>query len=166
MKKLFFLLLLPVFVKAQQKDTVQTYYSEVVNVDTTSADVLYSRGKLMIAKIFNSGKTVTQLNDDNAKRIVTKGLFTIYFKMMMTNYPADVDFTTIIQCKDNKFKYEITIGDFVSGTDENRSPISTKPPPLWSQKKWNGVLHSINLKADEIIATIKTSMASSSNDNW
>ena len=48
-------------------------YTEVVKVDSCSADKLYSNAKLFIVDAFKSGKEVTQLNDDNTKTIAASG---------------------------------------------------------------------------------------------
>lgn len=96
-------------------------YSAVVNVDSASADKLYSNTKLFVVDAFKSGKDVTQLNDDDAKTVAGTGSMKIYFKgISMSAVDKFVKFKFFIQCKDGRYKYTFTNFEFAMiGTQLN-----------------------------------------------
>jgi len=81
-------------------------YSEVVNVDSVSAEKLYSNAKLFIVDAFKSGKDVTQLNDEISKTVAGTGAIKIILKG--TTGTQYVSFKINIQCKDGRYKYDFS----------------------------------------------------------
>ena len=86
MKLLLIAFLLIPFVSHYQSDSIpinadgKYEYSEVVNVDSASAQKLYSNAKIFIVTAFKSGKAVTQLNDDAAKTVAGNGTDQVFTK--------------------------------------------------------------------------------------
>jgi|SRR6185312_6067628 len=113
MKKIILVaLMLPMFCFAQKdaipKNADGNYeYTEVVNVDSASAEKLYSNAKLFIVDAFKSGKDVTQLNDDISKTVAGTGAIQIYLKGL-TSGTQYVSFKLNIQCKDGRYKYDFS----------------------------------------------------------
>lgn len=115
MKKLFFLLisLIPFFAFSQT-DTIpmnsagEYEYSGIIEVDSATADKLYSNAKLFVMNAFKSGKDVMQMSDDNSKSTVGRGSIELdYSGMASMNRDNYVSFKFVIQCKDGKYRYII-----------------------------------------------------------
>lgn len=83
-------------------------YTEVVNVDSASAGVLYQRAKLFFAKMYNSSKDVVQVDDKENGLIVGKGFFSLTFEGVISSWQAEVDHTISVRVKEGKYKYEFT----------------------------------------------------------
>ncbi|MCX7744020.1 MAG: DUF4468 domain-containing protein [Flavobacteriales bacterium] len=89
-------------------------YSEVVTVDSTSSDKLYSRAKMIISELFKSAQNVIQNDDAVNKQILIKGnIKSDYSWNPLSNCPGHIDFTLIIMCKDNRYKYILKPGNHV-----------------------------------------------------
>jgi hypothetical protein len=102
------------FASGQSADTIPKNaqgmyeFTEVVKLDSASADKLYSNAKLFIVDAFKSGKDVTQLNDDNSKTIAASGNDKIVTKGFVGSaIDKRVKFRILIQCKDGRYKYTI-----------------------------------------------------------
>lgn len=115
MKNIILLAVLLPFKLFSQTDTLpknadgKYEYTAVVNVDSASADKLYSNAKMFVALSFKSGKDVTQLNDDAGKTVIGSGNTPTTLNVGFgTSVASAVKFTFIIQCKDNRYKYSIS----------------------------------------------------------
>jgi hypothetical protein len=130
MKKLFALfLLLPIFSTAQEEYEVtfpmdsithKITYTDVVKVDSASAQDLYSRGKYFVANAFKNAQAVSMLNDDQATTIVCKGTMKAYMKSLGLHQFGYISFTLKIFCKDGRYKYVIT--DLVHSNPGQKNP--------------------------------------------
>ena len=90
-------------------DKGEIEYTEVVTVDSTSADKLYSRAKMSIAEMFKSAQNVIQNDDATNKQILIKGNIQADYNY---NYNFGhcnglVNFTMTLFCKDNRYKYSL-----------------------------------------------------------
>jgi hypothetical protein len=144
------------------------YYSEVISVDSAAASELYSRAKLLVATIYKSGKDVTQLNDDEQKRIVTKGNFLINEPIFMSTAAMRINHQMILQCKDNKYKVDIsTLGytGSVNGHPYDETTLNIKPE-AWPAKKWKEVLDIAHERIKNTISNIKKQMQAPGNNDW
>lgn len=146
----------------------QILFSEVVNVDNATAKELYSRAKLFVADAYKSGKSVTQLNDDEAKVILIKPAIKIRVKDFLVNDDFYVQYQLKIECKDNKYRYSVEGHSLLTpsrnpGIDIANSFVEKKPP-LFSKKSWiiaqNNAIHETRL----IIQILKESMIKSNSD--
>ena len=111
---LIVLIFIPFITKSQtvDYDTIRFNFSEVVKVDSITANELFSNAKLFIAKKFNSGKSVTQLNDEDSHTLLIKGLLVVkpisklpYSFSYIKEFQSP--FTFSIECKDNRYRYSI-----------------------------------------------------------
>jgi hypothetical protein len=140
-------------------------YTGVVNVDSASADKLYSNAKLFIVDAFKSGKDVTQMNDDVAKTVAGKGDFKIYYKGLSGGIDAYVYFKIIIQCKDGRYKYTINHFEYTSGGRSAISLEDDKNMKHETTKNMKGqVLHQVNDDALALIDELHKHMASNPQD--
>lgn len=114
MKKLLLsLLLFPVLLNAQ--DTIpdlptrdgKVFYSGVVTVDSTTANVLYERAYGWFVDTYNSAQDVIQMSDKDTGIIVGKGGFDQLFSAFAAAF-VHIEMTVKIQVKDGRYKYEIT----------------------------------------------------------
>jgi hypothetical protein len=143
--------------------------SEVVNVDSASADDLYSNAKKFVAVHFVSGKAVTQLNDDNSKTVVGKGVMQVSIKPGFGKaIPVNVKYTFTIQAKDGRYKY--AIGNFLFHNTETTT-VTLEDESYWNQKKlarkiWADVKMQIYAHSSELVSLLKKDMASSKTENW
>jgi len=156
-------------------DKGEVEYSEVVNVDSVSADELYNRAKLFIADMFVSARSVIQHDDAANKQILDKGNISAdYSWNPLSNCPAHVDFTFTIFFKDNKYKYSLKPQNHVFEpacklTGGGGNLAGEKPecgtfnmPKLF----WN----DIKLKADsdfkKFIESLKVGMKTKVDNDW
>ncbi|MEO6136651.1 MAG: DUF4468 domain-containing protein [Ginsengibacter sp.] len=175
MSKLFLLFsLLPIFAFSQtdslQKNSNGQYeISEIVNVDSSSKDDLYSRAKKFVAINFKSGKAVTQLNDDNSKTVVGKGVETMKIKISIGSpVYQPMDYTFTILCKDNRYKYVISDFLFYNTGDLNTTK-ALEDESYWlknkqSKKMWLDIKHQTTKQMNSLIALLKKSMTE--DNNW
>lgn len=143
-------------------------FSEVINVDNASAQELYSRAKLFVAYAYKSGKSVTQLNDDEAKIILIKPLTKVYQKDFFVNESYFVQYQVKIECKDNRYRYSfeghsILIPSRNSGTELSYSFLEKKPA-IFSKKSWADVQNQAILTTKSIIGILKLTMSKSNSD--
>lgn len=101
-------------VKFPVNESGEIEYTEVIIVDSTSADKLYSRAKMGIAELFKSAQNVIQNDDAVNKQILVKGnVKADYSWNPLSNCPGHIDFTMVILCKDNRYKYILTPSNHV-----------------------------------------------------
>ncbi len=142
----------------------QNKYSEVVNVDSSSADELHSLSKMFVTNASKSGKVLTQLSDDANKTLVAKGYMDVEVaKAMGMSFPEKVWFKVTIASKDNRYKY--SFDDFVlhyqAGTSRPKieADLNKKDPPKTVNKKqWEAVKSQVDDKVKWMISDLKTEM--------
>lgn len=142
-------------------------YTEVVNVDDTKADVLYSRAKTFIAKKFKSFKDVIQLDDAPSFHIIGKATYNYQGLGTLLHYTLD------IQARDGRYKYIITDMHITINTVTMGVRVDVDDPFMKifndkgdKSKKPNKNLKSINAHFDGLIEELKIGMESSTDDNW
>lgn len=84
-------------------------YTGVIMRDSLSAEQLYLYTRRWVVNQYKSGKDVTQMEDAANKEVIARGWFPATW--MVTFYaPSEVQVwhTISIQCKDGRFKYEMT----------------------------------------------------------
>lgn len=154
MKKalLFILFLLPLFLFAQKQDsttsllpvdsiTKEVSFSEVVHLDSTDANTLYSR-----AKLFNTISTpndvyAIQSTDDISKIVLFNSKTPVLSaKLMKMGFSSTLSYIVKVECKDGRYRYTETnfkyhIVDPSSGYDIQLKPTDDKPEFL-SASDW------------------------------
>lgn len=161
------------------KTTGNAVFTEVITVDSVSAEDLYNRAKLFIATSYNSAQNVTQMADDKQHTLVIKA----YRVGNCENWAgpgtfAGFTYTFKIFCKDNRYKYEIS--DIIhtkiydpqgsasaGGRIENEIPdggMNKMMKKIWASLRLNMVNNT-----DALINSLKTSMSKKSeiqNKEW
>lgn len=180
---LFILLLFPAFAFAQDAPKLPLNksgiieYTEVVQVDSVDAKMLYSRARLFVANAFNSATDVTKLEDENTATVVTKGFLPRnYTYPLNRDFGGAVSFSFTIQCKDGRYKYMVT--DFVhhdrlkpgySGGALERDKPACGGLHM-NRKMWTQIKSETAGHIDRFVRVLKSSMkgatAFSANDNW
>jgi len=148
--------------------TKQILFSEVINVDNANAKELYSRAKLFVADAYKSSKSVTDLNDDEAKIILIKPSMKVRIKDFWVNDDYYVQYQLKIECKDNKYRYTIEGHSILipirsSGADISYSFLE-KRPSMFSKKSWIGAQNSAIIDTQILIKVLKSSMSKPNSD--
>ncbi|HYC27735.1 MAG TPA: DUF4468 domain-containing protein [Chitinophagaceae bacterium] len=171
MRLLFLLLLFPLLASAQsfpKNENGNIEYTNVVSVDTTTAESLYSRAKIFLASAFSNSKNLIQSDDKENKVLVAEPLFQVTDKEK-GNSLGTVKVKLIIQCRESRCKYTITDlyhqftnpgGYNLSGGNlENEKPIN----PL-SEEAFQKVKESASEKLNAFIKSLTAALSKS--DNW
>ena len=90
-------------------DTKLIAYSEVVDVSSVSKSDLYVRANTWFTRTFKSAKSVLDLQDKEAGKLIGKGVLPMIIKLPMigSTDAGTVSMTVTIICKDGKYKYVI-----------------------------------------------------------
>lgn len=172
---LFAFVLTPFFVKAQKNKS----YSEVVQIDSISAEKLYTTARNWYFETFKSSKDVINIEDKETGQISGNGIINIHphFRYMgQHTSEASVKFRMSVFVKDNKYKYEIIdlyaydkAVEYGYITDEDHCPISV---PMISKKKMDEFWRSVKFETDKEINGLITSLKdymltkTKSQNNW
>lgn len=151
-------------------------YTEVVFVDSTSSDNLYSRAKMCIAESFKSAKDVVQNDDAFTKQILIKGnIKADYSWNPLAVCPGFINFTMTVFCKDNRYKYSVKpenhlfgIGCKVSGTGGG-SLLNEKPScGTFNMPKsyWIDIKSKANKEFRVFIEKFKKEMQVDKSNDW
>ncbi len=169
MRKVFLLVTFAfsVLTYGQQPSTNPYLLTEVVNVDSISAQSLYSRTKLFIAENFKSAKTVIQLDDAENKTLVVKGGVMPYIRNAFAGRTYGISmFTLKIQCKDNKFKYtlsdiyheKVSHDEYSGGSFENDKPACGTA--FLNNKAWHKIKDNSIEQIKNLIVLMKVQISS------
>lgn len=167
MKKLFIALLLsfPLLTKAQETIDFPSSFSEVVTVDSGTADQLYSRAKLFVGKTFDSSR---QVNDDASKTVTIKSVIKNH-----VNSSAEWGYTSFqfsIECNDGKYTYTARnfyhhVREYAKNKMKDGGRLDSDKGAGNTKATWNQVKEQDFNEIISIIAEMRKAM-SSSNDNW
>jgi Domain of unknown function (DUF4468) with TBP-like fold len=112
MKFLTILAFMPLLGFAQKDpiDTARFYYSEIVEQHGASATTLQSRARVFLSEVFKDGRAAITLDDTASGVIIAKGIIVPVVKNFYygTNNYGYVHFTTKLQFKDGKYKFEFS----------------------------------------------------------
>jgi hypothetical protein len=154
-------------------------YTEIVNVDSTNLKELYVRAHTWFANNFKSAKSVIQLDDKEAGKIIGKGYFLAGIPksnsgVVKSAISVSVYFTVDIQVKDGRYRY--LFSDFscirfeATEYETTYDLLSTSfiKNAIWQKsldKDWLEIKQDINSRILNIIETLKKAMKTSTN-NW
>ena len=161
----------------------QLTYTEVIQSDSTSKNVLYNRAKLWFTTVYNSSSDVLQMDNKEEGQIIGKAIMkynpTVFSGSEQTK--GTIKYTIKIFVKDGRYKYEIT--DFIHdpyGNQYGKSSVGLittdeecpTPKPMakkWSNKVWRDIKNQIENNMTSLIASLKqgmTKQAESETDDW
>lgn len=159
--KFYFLILLlyPIAALAQSYPT--PYEIEVVDTSLGTKQELFSKSFEWIAKKFVSANDVVQMKDENAGKIIAKGIIKHNATYGPFNAPGiyDVWFTLQVDIKDNKYRYRASDFKLIGshwGADyhtydyplqSNQHPKEV-PKKMWEKLKIDCWRQTIELQSD------------------
>jgi hypothetical protein len=181
MKKLIVMLL--TLISVYTWGQVPLKYSEVIQVDSVSANELYNRAKLWLASSYNSSKEVLQIDNKNDGQIFGKALFVYKPTVFVSSeqIKGNIDYAISITVKDGRYKYEVTnfvhdpIGtgwgklSFGLITTDAQCPNPPSRSTGWCNKVWADIKDQIGDNIPALIASLKRGMAKateSEKDDW
>lgn len=181
MKKLSLIILS--FISAYTYCQVPLKYSEVIQVDSASANELYNRAKFWLASSYNSSKDVLQIDNKNDGQILGKALFSFNqtFLDRSGQTKGSIKYTISITVKDGRYKYEVTefihepIGNeygkmsFGLITTDSQCPTPPSRSIGWCNKVWADIKNQIEEKIPSMIVSLKRGMkkqTQSGKDDW
>jgi hypothetical protein len=88
--------------------TGKVSYTEIVYVDSAAKSKLFSSSLEWIALSFKSAKSVIELKDEPAGKIIVKGALDERIPGSFANLNIDVRFTMNITCKDGRCRIQLT----------------------------------------------------------
>lgn len=142
-------------------------YANVVNVDSATADKLYSNSKIFIVESFKSGKDVTQITDDATKTVMGNGSITINFKgingLAGPNY---VNFKMSIQSKNGRYRYSFHNFEYIQITNRGKRSVSFENDNMMhrvmSRGMYRQMVVQVNDKINNLITNLSKNMRSES----
>lgn len=143
-------------------------YTGIVNVDSASANKLYSNAKLFIVEAFKSGKSVTQMNDDNTNTVAGSANDEIITKGFVGSaIDKRIKFKILIQCKDGRYKYTINNFEisFLSQMVDQTVPLEYEKGfknKYLTKKQTAQVYQTLNDDMQNLIVELKRYMTSQS----
>jgi hypothetical protein len=182
MKKLLTILLtiFSFFINGQEK---RYKISDVIEIENSSTNDLYSRGRQWFISSFNDSNRVIQLDDNEKGIIIGKGYFeyepNISSGRNLTR--GKINFIISLQFKDGRYRYILkdfthygktgTKTDFGVMTKDIEYPYgkSITGSQKWKSKIWKDIKEVILTKSEEIIGSLKKSMKIPSivpDDDW
>jgi hypothetical protein len=153
-------------------DTKLITYSEVVETPGVNKNELYVRANTWFTRTFKSAKSVLELQDKEAGKLIGKGLLSVMVKVPIVGATdaGTVATTITILCKDGKYKYVIdnlsherpygpnTEYWVSAGALEKEKPeagMMRRP----NKKEWNDIKTAIDKDIMSLTADLKKSMA-------
>lgn len=137
-------------------ETGKIVYEEIVQAENFSKADLYSNALEWFALKYNSAIDVIQFKDENAGKIIGKGLFKIVY---YTRNPS-IYHTISIYTKDGRYKY--VISDLSYNDNQGETFALEDFPKSWAGKK------KLYIKVDEeiklMITDLKNGMIKSNTD--
>lgn len=149
-------------------------YSEVIEAGGISKADLYVRAGTWFTRTFKSSKSVLELQDKEAGKLIGKGGLPVFIKtpLVGTVDAGTVMATITVLCKDGKYKYTIDnlrherpYGKYSdqwvdAGSLEQEKPkVGMMGRP--SKKEWNDIKASVDKEIKTMIIDLKKSMAKS-----
>lgn len=153
-------------------DTKLITYSEVIEVSGVSKNDLYVRANTWFTRTFKSAKSVLELQDKEAGKLIGKGVLPIMIKVpiMGATDAGYVGATVTIMCKDGKYKYVIdnlshskpygaNTQYWVDGgsLEQEKPKVGMMGRP--SKKEWNDIKEATQKDILSMVADLKKGMA-------
>lgn len=162
MKKITLILLLfSISVSAQLhdrfpfNDSGKIIYSSIIDAEGKSKAELYTSAKEFFANTFVSAKDVIQMDDKDGGIIIGKGSKRIMIENKKVTVPVSILFSIKIECKDNKYKFEIYSIKFENSLGEFSAEdmFSEEKEKLYNQANKNSKM-IVDQYRDKTVQTI------------
>lgn len=142
-------------------------FTEVISLDSVSAENMYNRAKLFVVDNYNSAKNVVDLSDVKSHSLVLKAYTTTHFKSWAGIYEAGgFNYILKIYCKDGRYKYEISdlihTGIYDAKNSSSGGAIENEKPDCGtmhiSKGQWDYIKKDCVSNIGELIKALKKSM--------
>lgn len=147
--------------------SAQEYRSEVVFVDSSTAQQLFGRATIAYTVIFKSANDAVDGIDQGEKIIIAKGTFNAK-PMLIGGYKYFFSFTMTTSCKDGRYKYSIDDLDYnyQAGTETRliQTNYSSEKCKGLTGKQWEKVKAVAKSTVESIVQELKNQM--SKTENW
>lgn len=126
-------------------------FTEVVNVDRSSSQILYSKAKLFLAKKYPSLKEV--MYDDEPHTIMVNPISETPLSLFKAlNGKGSIKFKIIVEAKDNRYKYTLSDFTYEEIFPDNKSLVIPMERSYADQDKkmqtnWVGIIVSFLTKS-------------------
>lgn len=184
MKKFYFLTLIVILMLSNKITFSQNSlkFEGVINVDSTSKEVLFERARTWFSQTFTNEKEVISISDKESGEVSGNGSFRyVHTKFYIGCVCVDgfVKFKVSIYVKDGKYRYIFstfehtgsmfeanTPIDFGTLTDANESPVPSRGGK--NKKAWEDIKGMTNKQMDSLIQLLKETMAkpTKNQENW
>lgn len=154
------------------KNSGRVVFTEIITLDSVSAENLYNRARLFVSNHYRSSKTVTDLSDEKSTTIIIKAHITTHFKAWAGGeFPAGgFNYTLKIYCKENRYKYEtsnfIHTGEYDNVNRSSGGAIENDKPDCGSmfitKKQWNYIKQDCIVNITKLIEDLKVAMSNKS----
>lgn len=172
MKRIMPLLLLLPLLSFGQKDSIITF-SEVVLVEGTTKDILFTKARQWFNESFKSSKDVINISDKETGEIAGKCYISSYYIFGKTNkQPVYYNTQVSIFVKDGKYKYEFTnfLTEAVNNSGIGNIGVLTSSPkcpvkyPMVKESKADAMYQNMKIELESsmlpIISSLKQKMSS------
>lgn len=145
-------------------------YMEIIEVPNKTKSEIHSLVNEWVAKKFVSAKSVIQMNDKEAGKIICKGNFSVEMKVGMGTYSGSfIEFIISIDSKDGKMR--VLINELYHKGGEKLASggsLSNEKPDCgtltMSKKNWQDIKNQAKKECISIINSLKNKVLS--NDKW
>lgn len=146
--------------------TGRIVYTDVVSVPGVSQADLYARAFEWMAKVYNSSKSVIELNDREAGKIIGKGAIPVRLKgSKVTNSAGVVGYTVSVFCKEGRYKYVLTdfhheqvVSPSMATVRLRDTKLEIAEPEGLSATTWHYILEQASAEARQLVTELKTAM--------
>ncbi|GAB3885940.1 DUF4468 domain-containing protein [Spirosoma agri] len=158
-------------------DTKLVTYSEVIETPGVNKNELYVRANTWFTRTFKSAKSVLDLQDKEAGKLIGKGSMPVTIKVPILGATdaGTISSTITIMCKDGKYKYVIDNLNHTRPFGPNTQlwvdagPLEKEKPESGmmkrpSKKEWNDIKEAVDKDLKIIATDLKKAMAKSDSD--
>lgn len=157
-------------------------YSEVVEVNEVSKDILYSKGLIWFAETFKDSRAVIEVKDREAGIIIGNGFFK-YSALKGLKYrdvQGYIEFTIKVMFKDGRSKIELksfthrpnyepySLGIISDSEDYPYSKVNKGINDKWHQTLWEDLKSKVPLQANSLLENFTKFIIKNANqtDDW
>lgn len=147
-------------------ENLSVRYKGVIEAPGLSATDIYNRAKRWVAQNYRSSKDVIQLDNKEAGEIMVKGYAYIDFTQPLYSNTWRSYHILLIQVKDGKYKYEMTIPSITTTSDMSDENTPTYYVRHLSAKNTKKMLTALDQTSRATLQSLENSVKASQIDNW
>lgn len=161
------------------KNSGKAIFTEIIPLDSVSAENLYNRARIFVSNNYRSSKTETNVSDEKSSTIIINAHIITHFKAQAGGeFPAGgFNYTLKIYCKENRYKYEISnfihTGEYDNVNRSSGGAIENDKPDCGTmsitKKQWNYIKQDCITNITKLSEDLKVAMSNKSEiekKNW